>query len=183
MNTKNDLRKIAKGIRKSLDMEAISAKIVQNILALDIYSKATNVMLFYPLEHEVNLLGLLKDSDKKFYLPKMDGENLLVCPYSLKSEVAVSAFKTKEPVCEPINNTDILDIIFVPALMIDKNFNRLGYGGGFYDKFLSKQSSKATRIVAISGELVVDKMPAEDFDEKINIIVCENNIFVENLSN
>lgn len=171
MVEKKELRKKAKEIRTSLDMKELSAKIIANILQQEEYKKAKNVMIFYPLKHEVDLLGLL-EINKSFYLPKVQGDNLLVCPYKKGDKLIESKFQTKEPITEPVN-PDILDIIFVPALMADKNCNRLGYGGGFYDRFLSDKSIKAVKIIAIPSQLITDNLPCEDFDIKMDLIVCE----------
>lgn len=168
---KKELRKKAKEIRHSLDMEKISEKIVENIKSNEIYKNSKHIMIFYPLKHEVNLLGLLKDN-KNFYLPKVDGENMLVCPYKKGDKLILSAFKTEEPVSTPIN-PEILDLVFVPALMVDKHLHRLGYGGGFYDKFLSKNALKSKKIVAIPSALMIEKLPSESFDAKIDVTICE----------
>jgi len=173
MVTKKELRIEAILTRNSLDIKNISEHIVDNILALEIYQKAKNVMVFYPLEYEVDLTGLFNDETKKFYLPKMDGEHLLVCPYKVGETLTESRFKTKEPITDHIENTTILDIIFVPALMADKKFNRLGYGGGFYDRFLAKVSKKTTKISVIPNELFVEEIPADDFDQRLDITVSE----------
>ena len=173
MIEKKELRKKAKAIRSSLDIKTISEKIVENIFNLSSYKDANHVMIFYPIGHEVNLLGLLKDDNKNFYLPRVQGERLRVCPYKSGDELTISKFKTEEPTTGPIN-PDILDIIFVPALMVDKHNHRLGYGGGFYDKFLSKNAQNAIKIVAIPSALLVDKLPSESFDAKIDITICEN---------
>lgn len=172
MQTKSELRKKAKEIRHSLDMEKISEKIVQNIKENEIYKKSQHVMIFYPLIHEVNLLGLLED-DKKFYLPKVDGENLLICSYKNGDKLTESAFKTLEPITAPIS-PELLDLVFVPALMVDEDNHRLGYGGGFYDKFLSKHALNSKKIVAIPSALIVEKLPSESFDAKIDVTICEN---------
>lgn len=174
MITKTDLRKQAKKTRSSLDIKNISEKIVEKILELEIYKKAKHVLLFYPFGHEVDLRKLLDDNDKTFYLPKVDGNNLLICPYKLGDKLVLSTFKTEEPISSPINDTSILDLVFVPALLTDKHKNRLGYGGGFYDRFLSVQSNKTVKIVAIPSALTIDEIPLDDFDEKVDIIITEN---------
>lgn len=171
MQEKHELRKKARIIRSSLDMTTISEQIVKSVKSLEVYKKAEHIMTFYPLEHEVNLLPLLKD-DKKFYLPKVDGDNLLICPYKEGDELTTSRYKTKEPLTKPVSS-DTLDIVFIPALMADKNLNRLGYGGGFYDRFLTKLNKNVTKIVAIPSALINNNLPFEDFDEKFDILVCE----------
>jgi len=176
MFEKKELRKNAKIIRSSLDVKTISEKIVENIFDLNEFKQANNIMIFYPIGHEVNLLGLLKnESTKNFYLPKVQGENLLVCPYKIGDELVISKFKTEEPTSEAID-PDLLDLIFVPALMVDSHNHRLGYGGGFYDKFFYRHTNmaqNATKIVAIPSALMVDKLPSESFDAKIDIVITE----------
>ena len=171
MQDKKELRKIAKKIRSSLDIKTISDGIVEQIKQCETYQNAQNIMIFYPLGHEVNLLGLLNDK-KNFYLPKVDGENLLVCPYKSGDELTLSSFKTEEPITKPVS-PEILDLVFVPALMVDRHNRRLGYGGGFYDKFLSKNALISKKIVAIPSALLVENLPSEAFDVKIDITICE----------
>lgn len=171
MQSKDELRKKAKEIRSSLDIKEISEKIIENIRNSDVYQHATNVMLFYPLEHEINLLPLMNDN-KNFYLPRVEGEMLVVCPYKKGDKLVKSKFSTQEPVSSPIP-ADFLNIVFVPALMADKGFHRLGYGKGFYDRFLSKRALQAIRIVPIANALLVDSLPFDEFDELVDAIVDE----------
>lgn len=171
MVIKAELRKEAKQIRSSLEMKKISEKIINNIRPTEIYQVAQNIMIFYPLKDEINLLPLLKD-DKKFYLPKVRGEELIVCPYKEGDKLAVSEFNTQEPLTEAVS-PDILDIIFVPALMVDKAFHRLGYGRGFYDRFLSRIDLRAIKIVPIPSLLIKDEIPFDEFDAQFDIILDE----------
>ena len=69
-------------------------------------------------------------------------------------------------------NPEILDVIIVPALAADKNNNRLGYGKGFYDRFISKYS-KIHTITAIPKELLFDKLPVNNFDMKIDTVITD----------
>lgn len=165
MNSKKELRIQAKKIRKNLDIKLISQKLVDLIRQADIYKSADNVLIYYPKENEIDLLDLLND-DKKFYLPKIEGNNLLICPFS--QELSISKFNTLEP-CTDAVSSNILDLAIVPALMADKCGNRLGYGGGFYDRFL-KNANVAT-LVALPIELVIDQLPFEDHDVKIDFLI------------
>jgi 5-formyltetrahydrofolate cyclo-ligase len=88
---KTDLRKQAKAIRKTLNIRNKSENLVNKIRNIKEYQVAKHVMLFYPTEFEVNLLSLLAD-DKNFYFPKVDGQNMLVCPYSSAIELKKSKF-------------------------------------------------------------------------------------------
>lgn len=169
MNSKTALRDKAKNIRKQLDLIEISNKLVKEIQATEYYAKAKNVLLFYPMKFEVNLLKLL-DDDKKFYLPKMHGNDLFICPFAKGDELISSDFNVQEPCSNPVN-PEILDLIIVPALMVDKKNYRLGYGGGFYDRFLSRWNN-ITTVSAIARELVVEELPHEEFDMPVDYIIA-----------
>lgn len=170
MNKKQELRKWAKEERKKLDIEKISLAIVQKLKETDEYKQAKNIMIFYPLKDEINLLSLLEDSDKNFYLPKIDGENLLCCPFSKGAELCDSCFKTKEPTTESVEK-DLIDLVIVPALAVDKNNYRLGYGGGYYDRFLA--GVNITKIVCIPKELMIETVYPENHDIKIDKVIID----------
>lgn len=165
MKNKTDLRIYAKEYRKSLDIQSISQKMVNLIRQVDIYTHAQNVMIYYPVNYEINLLELTQDN-KNFFLPKMDDKSLLVCPFG--SNLEKSKYNIMEPCSKPID-PDILDLIIVPALMADKLGYRLGYGGGFYDRFL--KNCNAQTIAAVPKELFVEKLPTDEFDVKIDLII------------
>lgn len=165
---KQQLRIWAKEERKKLDIKALSDELVKNLQDTEEYKQAKNIMLFYPKKDEINLLSILEDKTKKFYLPKIEGDNLLCCPYYLGEELCESCFKTKEPLSEP-KQKELLDLIIVPALAVDKNNYRLGYGGGFYDRFLT--GSKALKFVCIPSIFVVESVYPEDHDVQIDKII------------
>lgn len=165
---KQQLRKWAKEERKKLDIKDLSSVFVQKLKETDEYKQAKNVMLFYPLEYEINLLELLEDETKSFYLPKIDGENLLCCSYNLGDELCESCFKTKEPLTDSVNES-IIDLVIVPALAVDKNNYRLGYGGGFYDRFMQRLNCK--KMVCIPKMLLVETIYPESFDIRVGKVI------------
>lgn len=168
MLSKQDLRKWAKEERKKLDFSKISENLVCKLMDTEEYQKAKNIMLFYPKAYEVNLLALLDDKTKNFYLPKMQENDLLCCPYGKGDELCESCFKTKEPLSSSVEK-DLLDLVIVPALAVDKDNYRLGYGGGFYDRFLSNVNCKT--ITCIPEVFYLETVFAEDFDIKIDKII------------
>lgn len=175
---KDSLRKYCKNLRHELflknELEQISKAIVNNILKSDFFKNAKNIMLFYPLKEEINLLDLLRCEDKNFYFPKCEGKNLLICPNCNK--FSVNKYSILEPESNPIEDLSVLDLIFVPALCADKNFYRLGYGCGYYDRFLSNKNLRAKKIVPISEKFVCQKLPSDKFDIACDILVCEKTV-------
>ena len=146
MENKTALRTEIKSLRKNLDITGISKILVEKIKMHQAFKSADNVMLYYPLKYEINLL---------------------VCPYN--DNFQKSELNILEPCSEPVS-AEILDLIIVPALAIDKNNYRLGYGGGFYDKFLSKNPGIKT-LVPICSKFVYEKLPHEDFDVPVDYAV------------
>ncbi len=158
-------------------MAAQSRLLCAKLRQQDYYKAARHVMIFYPKHGEVDLRELL-DDDKQFYLPRVEGELLCPCPYPC--ELAESEFGVMEPVkisnIAAIDTDNIrakLDLIIVPALMADKNRNRLGYGGGYYDRFLAAAPfcSFCPSVVLLPPELLTDTLPVEPHDVPVDYIV------------
>ena len=168
METKNDLRIWAKNERKNIDVVAKSKIAVEEIRKTPLYLAANRVLLYYPLKFELNLLELL-DDEKQFYLPRVCGNNLQVCSFKNGDKLLKSGLNICEPCSNPIA-PQILDLVIVPALMADKSGYRLGYGGGFYDRFLVQNSGIKT-ILPVMSELFVEKLPFEEFDVKVNEVI------------
>ena len=168
MDEKSHLRTKFKSLRRELDIKTISAQICEKIRAFDLYKQAANVMLFYPTKYEINLLQLL-DDNKSFFFPRVNGLNLDVCPYSHDTEFKKSSYNINEPCSTPVSH-EILDLIFVPALAADTSGYRLGYGGGFYDRFLPLCSNAVT-VIPIFDEFVLNALPIEEFDCKVDYII------------
>ena len=120
MTDKKTLREKYKKFDKSVCSECVTAKLIQT----KEYQEAKNIMIFYPLENEVNLLMLMEDKTKNFFLPKIEGNELLCCPYCIGDELCVSKFRTQEPLTEPCDKSKI-DLVVVPALLCDLNNYRL----------------------------------------------------------
>lgn len=168
---KETLRNKNKLLRKNLDIQKASDLIVSKILCFDAFLRAKNVLIFYPLRHEVNLLKLMNIKNKIFYLPKTDKNNLLICPYS--DELKMSNFKVMEPCTKPVSNLSVIDIAFVPALAVDKKLNRLGYGKGYYDRLFAHPDFKALKVGVLFKELVVDSIEADNFDVPLDFLITD----------
>ena len=165
--SKIELRKWAKDIRKELDIDNLSRIFTEQVRNNEIFKNSQNVMLFYPLQFEINLLDLISEN-KKFFLPRTNGLNIDVCPYKKGDKLNVGSFGVKEPKTHPVS-AKILDLVIVPALLVDKQNYRLGYGKGYYDRLLTHTNAKT--LVCIAKELIVEKLPVEKHDKKIDIVL------------
>lgn len=174
-NDKNFFRKKCKYIRASLDIDSCSQKLCRHILNWNIYKQSKHVMLFYPIGSEYSLLPLLKDGSKCFYFPSVEGNEMHCVLYNKEQGFKIGAFNIKEPVGEKLYDISFIDLIFVPALAVDKSGCRLGYGKGFYDRFLKSQHN-CTTAVPISSQLIYDKIPEESHDIHVDCLISENGI-------
>ena len=171
MDDKTALRIKFKNLRKTFDLIYLSGIITEKIRKSEMYKAAKNVMFFYPTKYEIDVRGVLEDSGKQFYLPRVEGDNLLVCPYILGDALVKSEFNIMEPVKNPVS-PECLDLIIVPALAVDSKLYRLGYGGGFYDRFLTK-NTHAKSLVPICSKQVVENLPHDGFDCPVDFVITE----------
>ena len=167
---KAGIRRVVKATRTQLN-QANNAQILQNIRANRTYAESKGVMIFYPLEGEINLLELLKDEGKQFYLPRTEEEDIIACPYAAGDELSVSRFGTMEPLTAAVDKNAV-DLVVVPALCADRKGYRIGYGKGFYDRFLNGFNGKT--IIAISSCYVVESLVPDKFDENCDLVITEN---------
>ena len=171
---KAQFRKKQKEIRKSLDIKQISSMIIKRLFDSAEFIEAKRVFTYISLPEEVDTREILKNTDKKVFVPKLAGEDIKMVEYS-----AENLLKNKFGIYEPLSEVKFFpaekDVIIIPALAADKNFNRLGYGCGYYDRFLAK--NKGTKIILIPEKLFVNEIPTEQHDVSADIIVTENNVF------
>ena len=152
---KKEARKKLKEARKQLTLEEIEEKsliIANQILKLDIWDN-TYFHIFLPIEEqkEVNtefILNILQAKDKEIVISKSDFETRSMTHFLLTDNTKIK--KNEYNIPEPINGlpvpTEMIDVVFVPLLAYDKQGNRVGYGKGFYDKFLSECKPKVVKI-------------------------------------
>ncbi len=175
MNDKEKCRKTFSGIRKNIeDKRAKSFSATEYFVKSDLYKNAKSIMLYYPLKNEFNTLFLFERllSDKKTALfPKTDVHKNEILPvlYTKKGFIK-GAYGIYEPIGEIYSNT--IDLIVVPALAIDGEKFRLGYGGGYYDRFLENYRGKTVSL--IFSELLCGGLPHDTFDIKVETVFTQN---------
>ena len=172
--TKKELRANAKECRKTLNLSQISEQICGHILSAEFFHNAKNIAIFYPKDIEINLLSLCKITDKNFYLPKMKDKNLIFAKFNREKELVKVQYDILEPQSQK-DESDKLDLIFIPALIVDKKGYRLGWGGGFYDRFL-KHHANIKKICAIPQCQYVENLPIEMHDIPCDTVITEHKI-------
>ena len=152
---KSELRKKYKALRKELSSEEVddrSISIANNLLKLDIWDyEFYHLFLSIEEQNEVNteyILNILSGKDKNIVISKSNFETLKMTHYLLTDSTRIR--KNDYNIPEPINGIEIesnkIDVVFIPLLAFDKKGNRVGYGKGFYDRFLSECNDDVIKI-------------------------------------
>ena len=143
--------------------------------------KRIKIALYYPSNFELNVLKLLKFNNiltKEILLPVIDKKNLMNFFSWKKNDVL---FVNKFGMLEPIKKkAKVPDLILVPTLAYDKNKYRLGYGKGFYDRYLNKYLKKFKSIVSVGVAFSFQKyhkLPINRNDVKLDFIITEKGIY------
>lgn len=152
------------------DRASLSAAILEQLEQMQCFREAKTVLLYYPVNNEVDVLPLVKKYKKEKILlfPVTHRREMTVSPYEGNEKMHRGQFHIPEPTTP--SYTGKIDLIIVPAVAFDKTGLRLGRGGGYYDKFLKKQSHATLVGVGYDFQLV-DKVPAEKHDQKVHRII------------
>ena len=176
---KKELRIKYKELRQKLSIDEIDEKsllIANQLLKLDIWEN-TYFHVFLPIEEqkEVNseyILTILQAKDKEIVISKSDFETTSMTHFLLTDNTKIK--KNEYNIPEPINGlsvpTEMIEVVFVPLLAYDKQGNRVGYGKGFYDKFLSECKPNVVKIGLSFFE--PEKIIEDVFENDIKLDFC-----------
>ena len=182
MQDKKKLRKKYLKIRKNKYFE-VNKKYFSpiNILINKIFKNSKiNLSIYYPSNNEVNTLKLLSLIGKKVStsLPVIDNKGgMNFYKWSNLDILCVNKYGMLEPAIK--SNPIVPDISLVPLLVFDKENHRLGYGKGFYDKFLNKYLKLNKKIITVGVAFSFQKynnLPTDSLDVKLNYILTEKGI-------
>ena len=172
---KSQIRKKILKIRKQ---KTIKKFIFNFDLILDILKKkkvsSKIIGGYYPYNHEIDILQILeKFEQKKFIitLPKIKKNSQMdFFQWSKNDPLSINKFGIPEPISKVVKYPDVL---LVPLLAFDKNFNRIGYGGGFYDRYIKKirKQKKVLTIGFAYSFQKVKKIPINNYDIKLDFII------------
>ncbi len=144
--------------------------------------KIINISSYYPSSYEVNVLEIFQlHSLKKIkiHLPVISRSNsMYFYPWNYKDVLKINKFGMLEPLKS--SRPTVPNIMLVPLLAFDNNKNRLGYGGGFYDRYLKKYLKKNQNILTVGIAFSFQKLhilPCDKNDVKLNYILTEKGIF------
>ncbi|OPJ55235.1 5-formyltetrahydrofolate cyclo-ligase [Alkalithermobacter paradoxus] len=182
---KKEFRKKVLALRKKQNADEItqnSSLIFDNLCSIREFEDSNTVMVYLDFNNEVKTDKIIKhllSLNKRVLIPITILKTKELIPsqiMDIENETFISTFGIREPKREFIRkvNKNEIDLVIVPGVAFDKNGYRLGYGGGFYDKFLSDLNCIT---VGIAFEFqIFDCIPKEDHDIKLDYIVSEKRV-------
>ena len=186
---KKDFRKQVIESRKNKDSEFISINsqiITEKLLSMDCLQQANTVMLYLDFNNEVKtnqLITKLISLRKTVASPVTIKDERKLIPYeiiNLKEGINLGAYGIREPNKNISNEIDVknIDVLIVPAVAYDKNCYRLGYGGGYYDRFIERLRDDAITIGIAFDLQLFDSIPKEEHDAQLNYIITESSTYI-----
>ena len=188
METKSEIRKRILEVRKGLTDEEVTAKseaIVQKVIKTPEYKEADNILLYADFCREVMTRGIFEDAllhRKRIYFPRVDKLTNTMEFYqviSIRQLVRgyMDILEPREDIrlryqFQPKEDT----LAILPGVAFDTSGYRIGYGKGFYDKFLANRRQLSTMALAYACQ-IIDEIPIDEHDIKMDKIVTEEIIY------
>lgn len=167
-----------KNYRNSLtqtELEKMSDDVFCNLKKILKNFCETNYFIYLSFNNEVQtqkIINFLLLNKKNVFVPKIKNNFMLASRIDEKTTFEKNKFGILEPTsnCEDINNF----VAIIPCLAVDKFGNRVGYGGGYYDKFLQNKCAK--KIAICFDNQITDCIPAQNFDIKMDYVISNRRI-------
>lgn len=161
------------------ERESRNFKILERLMQFNEITNAENICTYVSKSGEADtfsIIEMLISMGKAVYVPKSDIKSNIMTFYRIKSlsELSLGTFSVMEPVSTDNKYVDSSesDVCIVPALSFDKQGFRLGYGKGYYDRFL--KDFQGIKIGICFEEFILDKLPKFETDIAVDMIISES---------
>lgn len=180
---KNLIRKQMKQLREDMtrtERFEKSMRIFEQLITVPEFKRADRIYTYVSMDNEIDTIMLIDYSlslEKRVFVPRVSGKNMEFYEISDISELSPGYMGIYEP---DINGKEPdysrTGFMCMPGLAFDKSYNRIGYGGGFYDRYLSVENKLYKAALAYEAQLL-ESIPAQDGDVRPDMIVTEESIY------
>lgn len=156
-----------------------SRRITDRVLALPEVLEAETVMAFWSFGSEVEtaaLLDRLREAGTRVVLPRVEGRDVVAVAHAPGGPLAASSFGAMEPAGAEVVDPIEVDVVIVPGVAFDRLGRRVGYGRGFYDRFLGRTRPVVPAVAVAFAIQVVDEVPEGPRDRRVDAIVTEDEV-------
>ena len=173
---KKTLRKQIREQKRAMTPEQIttaSEKLVQMFLDTELYRQAKTIYGYLPYNQEVRTVPILEQAladGKKVAVPKVCGEEMKFIYLTDLTQVAEGYAGIPEPIADGPVGDDPTALVLMPGMAFTKDGQRMGYGGGFYDKFLAEEPNHPTIALCYDFQ-IFESLPTEEFDIPVDCVL------------
>ena len=184
METKKQIRTEILKRRSALSKDEVADKsraIWRKIVSCEQFVQAEIILLYLDFNHEVET-GLIWEKAQKMgkhvAAPRLIGSQMVFARIQSEKDLIPGKWGISEPKknCPVIREHDSRTVVIMPGVAFDCSRNRIGYGGGYYDRYFAGYDS-VYKIAAAYDLQIVEQVPAEPFDLKPDCIVTESHIY------
>ncbi len=176
--------------RKQLSDEKVkdmSETIINKLKKIPVYNMSKTIMVYLSFGNEVDSREIIKDcleNDKRVVLPFCDNTDMSMTPTEIKSldmdlvEDSIGYVQPSKESLDPVDLSEI-DLIIVPGLSFDRKGYRIGFGAGYYDRFLGRVNFEIPTIgLAYDFQIIDSLINMEDYDIPVDYVMTEERIIV-----
>ena len=186
--SKNSIRDELRNVRAAMDVNewrSGSVLIAERTMRVLEFRRAGRIMLYLSMNNrrEVDTEPLVRliavKGNIQMSVPFDNRGTLCAVPFSKGDPVVSGRFGQPEPASPETVVQELLDIVIVPAIAVDRYGRRLGYGKGYYDRFISRLREKGVTpfvIAPVFSFQLLDALPQDPWDERLDCIVTEKDV-------
>lgn len=173
---KQELRQAIRAQKRAMTEEDIlrrSEILAEKFARSNAYRAAKTIYGYLPYNQEVRTVSMLRralEHGKRVAVPKVYGDDMKFIYLDDLSQVAKGYAGIPEPVADGPVAQDETALVLMPGLAFDRAGHRIGYGGGFYDKFLAREPHHPTVALCYDFQ-VMDRLETEEFDIPVDLVI------------
>lgn len=173
---KQELRRQIRQLKRAMtqeDIESRSRKLGELFAASDAYQKASTIYGYLPYNQEVRTIPMLERAlkdGKRVAVPKVYGDEMKFIYMDDLAQVSKGYAGIPEPIADGPVADDATALVLMPGLAFDRQGHRIGYGGGFYDKFLATERLHPTVALCYDFQ-VQEQLETEEFDIPVDSVL------------
>jgi 5-formyltetrahydrofolate cyclo-ligase len=189
MQSHDEMRQAGRQRRAELapeQLELAAAALSERILGLEDYKRCSRLAVYFAVNGEISLQPVIDHAlatGKAVYLPNLDQQSLRFSPYFHEQKMRINKFRLPEP---DVDDAEMLapqqlDLVLAPLVVFDERCNRIGMGGGFYDRsFAFRKNPEMTRpvLIGVAHEFQkAEQIVPEDWDVRLDMVITDETIY------
>jgi 5-formyltetrahydrofolate cyclo-ligase len=148
----------------------------QRLVATELFCSAQSLALYSPIHNETATSDIFVTAchqGKRVYYPRVAEEGLCLVEIDSPAQLVPGAFGVLEPAADLSSSQQVPDLILIPGVAFDRRGHRLGYGRGFYDRYLAGCSDPVVRVGFSYAFQLCDALPVGAHDQSLDVLVTD----------